>query len=223
MKKNLAIAITFIGGLYFILEFMLPAKIAGVANPLSSCYDGVTKFLMVLGAMAFLLGPVTLTKSEFMNFVQKKKGWIESLVFLIFLVLGIAAAAFRADEPSGWFQKTMSSAYDAIFYGIMLAFYMTSMAMISFYLVSAAYRAFRLNSVESGCMMVAASIVMVGLTPAGDLVSKFLPDSMSMASVTQWIIACPNTAVQKAVLFGACGGAFVASVKNWLNIGKSGE
>jgi hypothetical protein len=72
-------------------------------------------------------------------------------------------------------------------------------------------------------MMLSASIVMLGLTPAGDYLSQFMPTGLKLDGITQWILGTPNTAVQKAVLFGACGGAFTAAMRNWLSLGKSGE
>jgi hypothetical protein len=228
--KNLAKAITFGAGLYYLLEFLLPAKIGGVANPFTECYGTVTIFLMVLGAMAFFLGPINLVRGEYKQFISFKKGWVESLVFLVALVMGILVTVFRSDKPSTGFVRVMSVGYDALFYGVQLSFYVTSMGLISFYLVSAAHRAFLLNTVESGLMMAAATIVMLGLTPAGDYINlallSILPQKaqwLQVGNVAQWILSTPNTAVQKAVIFGACGGAFAAGIRNWLSLERSME
>ena len=230
MYKNLAKAITFGAGLYYLLEFLLPAKIGGVANPFTECYGTVTIFLMVLGAMAFFLGPINLVRGEYKQFISFKKGWVESLVFLVALVMGILVTVFRSDKPSTGFVRVMSVGYDALFYGVQLSFYVTSMGLVSFYLVSAAHRAFLLNTVESGLMMAAATIVMLGLTPAGDYINlallSILPEKaqwLQVGNVAQWILSTPNTAVQKAVIFGACGGAFAAGVRNWLSLERSME
>jgi hypothetical protein len=228
--KNLAKAITFGAGLYYLLEFLLPAKIGGVANPFTECYGTVTIFLMVLGAMAFFLGPINLVRGEYKQFISFKKGWVESLVFLVALVMGILVTVFRSDKPSTGFVRVMSVGYDALFYGVQLSFYVTSMGLVSFYLVSAAHRAFLLNTVESGLMMAAATIVMLGLTPAGDYINlallSILPEKaqwLQVGNVAQWILSTPNTAVQKAVIFGACGGAFAAGLRNWLSLERSME
>lgn len=217
--------VVFLAGLYFLLEFLLPEKLFGSdqPNPLSASYGTVTNVLMVLGGMAFFLGPINLTRGELMEIVRRGKDWIGSLIFIIGLVIGILATAFRSDSPNGSFQQTMTLAYDVIFYGVGLAFYMTSMALVSFYLVSAAHRAFLLNSLESSLMMLSATIVMLGLTPAGDFLNNLLPDSLQIGAAAQWILTTPNTAVQKAVLFGACGGAFAAAMRNWLSLEKGGE
>ena len=225
MNKLFPKIVIFLAGLFFLLEFLLPDPIpeTGQRNPLSASYGTVTNVLMVLGGMAFFLGPINLTRGELMELVRRGKDWIGSLVFLIGLVVGILATAFRSDNPATGFEQAMTIAYDAIFYGVGLAFYMTSMALVSFYLVSAAHRAFLLNSLESSLMMASASIVMLGLTPAGDFLNSLLPSSLQIGAVAQWILTVPNTAVQKAVLFGACGGAFAAAMRNWLSLEKGGE
>lgn len=230
MYKNLAKAITFGAGLYYLLEFLLPAKVGAVENPFSACFGTVTIFLMVLGAMAFFLGPINLVRGEYKQFISFKKGWVESLVFLVALVMGILVTAYRSDKPSTGFVHVMSVGYDALFYGVQLSFYVTSMGLVSFYLVSAAHRAFLLNTLESGLMMAAATIVMLGLTPAGDYINlallSILPEKaqwLQVGTVAQWILSTPNTAVQKAVIFGACGGAFAAGVRNWLSLERSME
>ena len=69
----------------------------------------------------------------------------------------------------------------------------------------------------------AGSAYLLGLTPAGDFLNSLLPDSLQIGAAAQWILTTPNTAVQKAVLFGACGGAFAAAMRNWLSLERGGE
>jgi hypothetical protein len=225
VNKMLIKSIAFMAGLYFLMEYVLPstlpAWLGGGTNPFSSQLTNVNRFLMVLAGMAFFLGPINLTRSELRQIIRQRKGWMESVVFMIALILGILGAAYKKDVPETKFQEVMLATFNALFYGVNMSFYITSMGLVSFYLVSAAHRAFMLNNMESGIMMISATIVMFGLTPAGDFLSRFLPAETGIGDITQWIIGTPNTAVQKAVLFGACGGAFTAAMRNWLSLGKS--
>ena len=227
MKKNIARIITFAAGAFFLLEFVLPAKapswLGGFDNPFTAQFDNVSNFLKVLGAMALLVGPINLIRGELKTISRRKPGWIESIVFFVFLVASTLAASLRTNADATGFRHVMSVAYDAMFYGINSTFYMTSMGLVSFYLVSAAHRAFRLNSLESALMMLAATIVMLALTPVGDVMGRGLPGFLKVGTISQWILSTPNTAVQKAVLFGTCGGAFVAAMRQWLCIGKDGK
>jgi hypothetical protein len=220
MKKTLVKLITFVAGAYYLLEFVLPATIGGVKNPFSLCYDDVTNFIKVLGAMAILVGPINLIRGEAKTLIRRKPGWVESIVFLVVLVVSTVAAFMQSPEATAGFKQWMTIIYDAMFYGVGAAFAMSSMALLSFYLVSAAHRAFRLNSIESGLMMIAAFIVLLSLTPVSDVLGRGLPNGLRIGTMAQWILSTPNTAVQKAVLFGVCGGAFVAAMRQWLSMGK---
>jgi hypothetical protein len=112
--------------------------------------------------------------------------------------------------------------YNQLFYGLMTAFGQTSMALLAFYLVSAAYRSFRLKSLDSAVMMISAVIVLLGLVPLGGWITQGLPEWCQLPKASRWILANPNTAVQRAVAIGACAGAFAAGLRHWLSIGTKG-
>jgi hypothetical protein len=224
VKKLLTRVLTFIGGAFFILEFVLPDPLpgwlGGGPNPLSSRFSLATDIIVVLGTMAFLLGPINLARSHVVTLVRRRKGWLASLVFLVFLVVAIVFTTAHEFWPE---KQATTAAYDLLFYGVGVAFGATSMALLTFYLVSAAYRSFRLNSLASAVMFVAAAIVLLGRSPLGDWLTKGLPDRLQLHSVQDWIMATPNGAVQRAVLIGVFAGAFAAALRFWLGLGGRTE
>lgn len=219
MRKTAVRLLTFAGGLFFLLEFLLPERapawLGGFRNPLTRCMDGVTDFLIVVGTMAFLLGPFNLTRAHVKTLWQRHKGWLESAMFLLFLAAGIVLEALK-DSPEG---GLAALAHKVLFDGLLTAFGTSSMALLAFYLVSAAYRAFRVSNVDSSLMMASAAIILLGQIPVGDWITYALPDALQLRSWAQWIIMVPNAAVQRAVLIGACGGAFATGLRHWLGIG----
>lgn len=220
MTRRVVWMITFVGGLFFLLEFLLPEQapdwLGGIKNPLTPYLGGVTNFLVVVATMAFLLGPFILVRRHVGTLVRRRQGWLESLVFVVFLGASLLAAALREEQV----RSALSVLYDALFFGVLMAFFASSMALLAFYLASAAHRAFRVSSLEAGLMMAAAAIVLLGQVPLGDWLTQGLPKSLQLASVAQWILGVPNTAVQRAVMIGACGGAFAAGFRQWLGLGK---
>jgi hypothetical protein len=66
MRRLFPKIVIFLAGLFFLLEFVLPDPLpwTGQHNPLSDCYGTVSNVLMVLGGMAFFLGPINLTRGE---------------------------------------------------------------------------------------------------------------------------------------------------------------
>ena len=227
MRRRLIWVITFVAGLYFLLEFLLPAEapawLGGFKNPLTPCLDGVSKFLIVVGTMALLVGPLNLVRLHLPTALHRRKGWVESVVFFVFLALGIVAQACHEPGQSlaAEVHGLLASLYAPLFYGLLTGFGTSSMALLAFYLVSAAHRAFRVNNLEAGLMMGSAVILLLGQVPLGDWLTQALPEPLQLPSVAQWVLAVPNAAVQRAVLLGACGGAFAAGIRQWLSIGKA--
>ncbi len=206
--------ITFLGGLYFLAEFMLPEEIFGVQNPLTRVLPEANNIVIIISAMAFLLGPFNLVRSHATTILKHKKGWIESIVFLVFIGIGAFIQYAFKDVPEDRY-------YDMLIRGLMFGFGASSMALLAFYLVSAAYRSFRLGSVESAVMMLAAFIILLGKVPLGDVMTSWIPEEYRLSAVATWILMVPNTAVQRAVLIGAAGGAFTAGLRHWLGLGKA--
>ena len=225
MVRSLVKLITFLGGLYFLLEFLLPKQapgwLGGFRNPLTPSLEGVTNFTIIVGTMAFLLGPINLLRSHARTLLRADKGWHESIVFLAFLAAGVLAQSLlRTEVGKEW---SMDRLHNALFYGLGLAFFSSSMALLAFYLVSAAHRSFRMNNLESGLMMAAAVVVLLGQVPVGDWMTQGLPESLQLRSVAVWVFNVPNTAVQRAVFIGAAGGAMAASLRHWLGLGRGAE
>jgi hypothetical protein len=227
MRRPIVWLITFLGGLFFLLEFLLPERfpgwMGGFENPLTRALPSVTSFIIIVGTMAFLLGPFNLVRHNVGTVAGRKKGWPGSCVFLGFLVASILATAFSETDLSAAFGVPWDKLNNAFRYGVMTAFFASSMALLTFYLVSAAHRAFRLDSTEAAAMMVTAVIVLLGQVPLGDWLTNGFPAWFRFSTWTQWILEYPNAAVQRAVLFGACGGAFATGLRHWLGIGAPTE
>jgi hypothetical protein len=279
MRRPFIAAVTFLGGAYFLFEFLLPARapgwLGGWENPLSRYLLLASNLVIILGTMAFLLGPINLVRSNLTTVMKKRKDWIGSIVFLVCLPLGIAAqigydrnaarvgseqaapqqqetTAATATEPAGAQAETSpahpptaasakqaqttveagsaASAkplgvqfYNLLFYGLVFSFGAASMALLALYLVSAAFRSFRFQNLDSAVMMIAATIVLIGLAPLTDLLTHWLPRMLQPNSWALWILNVPNTAVQRAVAIGVCAGAFAVGVRHWLSIGTRTE
>jgi len=219
MRNAVVRLITFVGGLFFLAEFLLPERapawLGGFANPLTPHLATATTFLVVVGTMAFLLGPINLARSHLKAVLRRHKGWGHGAVFLLFLAAGILATALKTDQGKG----VTEAVYNALFYGLLFSFWTTSMAILSFYLVSAAFRAFRVNNLDSAIMMASAVVVLLGQVPLGDWLTYGLPETLQLRSLARWIVMVPNAAVQRAVLIGACCGAFATGLRHWLGIG----
>jgi hypothetical protein len=85
-------------------------------------------------------------------------------------------------------------------------------SLLAVYIAAAAYRAFRVRSLESFLMMAAAVLVMLGQTPFGLWLYEGLP------GIRQWLLEVPNSAAFRAIKIGAAVAALVMSIRMWLSI-----
>lgn len=103
-------------------------------------------------------------------------------------------------------------AYQFIYDGLFVALGSAMFSLLGFYIASAAYRAFRIRSVESALMLGAAILVMLGQIPFGLWISEDLP------SWRLWILEVPNSAAFRAIKIGASVAGLVMAFRMWLSI-----
>jgi hypothetical protein len=91
----------------------------------------------------------------------------------------------------------------------------TMFALLAFFIASAAFRAFRMRNVESGLLLGAAILVMLGLVPIGRAISPIFPE------IQEWIVDIPNNAGRRAIMMGAALGAIVTGLRVILGLERS--
>lgn len=70
-------------------------------------------------------------------------------------------------------------------------------------------------------MMITASILMLGLVPAGLYLTAWLPEPLSwlrLENLSAWLLVGPNMAVQRAMAFGIAVGALAVGLRIWLSL-----
>lgn len=95
-RRLLIRIVTFLGGIYFFLEFVLPPKIAGVE--VGAYSDQITKGFVAIGTMAVGLGVINLLLLHGSRLLLKRSGWPYSAALLagLFLMLGVTSLDWRA-------------------------------------------------------------------------------------------------------------------------------
>ncbi len=113
-------------------------------------------------------------------------------------------------DDGSWFQW--------IFHTIFYPLSSTMFALLAFFIASAAYRAFRAHSLHATLLLTAGVIVMFGQIPLGDSLTAFLPPDWRVSQLSEWIIAVPNMAAQRAIMIGVALGAASTALKLILGI-----
>ena len=114
----------------------------------------------------------------------------------------------RKDSGEFTIQKLYSFLYEGVFTSLGSAMF----ALLGVYIAAAAYRAFRIRTVESALMMTAALIVMLGQISFGRLLYEDMP------AVRQWLLEVPNSAAFRAIRLGAGVAGLMLAIRMWLSI-----
>jgi len=153
------------------------------------------------------------------NFI-KNAGY--SAVFLIFLaVMIVCALKGQTDEAKGTIWKT---SFDFLFNAIQAPMGSAVFSMITFYMISAAYRSFKVRSLEAGFLMAAAIVCMVGQMPIGELLASLVPESWKLLQLpwlSSKLLSVLNAAAYRAVLIGTLIGSVAISLRIWLGLDNS--
>ena len=125
--------------------------------------------------------------------------------------------------------------YDFMFEGFYIALGSAMFSLLAFYIATAAYRAFRLQSAEAFLLMFAALLVMLGQIPVGvwlvDNIFQLCAVDMSITQVRLWILRVVNTSAFRGIALGSAIAGLSMAWRVWwsmessalLDIGETGE
>jgi len=98
------------------------------------------------------------------------------------------------------------------YHGFFVALGSAMFSLLGFYIAAAAYRAFRVSSVEALLMMGAAVIVMLGQIPFGVFISEDLPE------LRLWLLQIPSSGAFRAIKIGALIAGLGMAFRMWFSI-----
>jgi len=122
---------------------------------------------------------------------------------------GVAYGTFLTERNT---DTAIQHLYSLLFDGLFIPLGSAMFALLGVYIASAAYRAFRVRSVESALMMVAAVLVMLGQISFGAALWPKLPE------IRQWLLEVPNSAAFRAIRLGASIAGLMLAIRMWLSI-----
>ena len=223
MRRYIIIWLTFIGGLYYFLEFVLPAE-----TRMSEAVTEIAKVTLVIGGCAFLLGVINLLRMHTKKITLRRPGWHNSvaLIVALFSMLIIHLWKFYSKAQPG---DAIDRTYDLLWRNIRVPIDSTIFSLLAFYIASAAYRSFRIKSAEAAVMMFTALVVMLGQISLGQKLTLWLKayetdpslwwlGRIRFDTLREWLMAVWNSAAQRGILFGASVGAMALSLRIWLSL-----
>ena len=247
VKRYLIVALTFLAGLFYFIEFFIPPnpvteETVLFGQNLTKIAATVGNATQVVAAFTFLLGVFNLVRIHGNNVRRLRNDWPYSLAFfgafgtmVVFAFWKDWQKWFKGPPAPSWVNDTNPAhaalphdVYTVLFEGLYRNLEATMFSILAFYIVSAAYRAFRIRSGEAAVLMVVALILMMGQVPLGMAVTNWIPRGPSflgvdwsilrMESFSQYILIAINSPVQRAIGFGLGLGALAMALRIWLSL-----
>jgi len=206
IKKYIPLTIVFVCGVLTLLSYYVPHKTS------IDFLETMNKWENIVSAFAFFLGLISLFYSHYAKIRRKADGWGYSLfVYIGFLAVAVPAFVSRGKLMNGASLTGLGWSFNYI-YNPLAA---TMFAVLAFYIVSTAYRSFRIKSLQAFVLFVAAMFLILGNVPLGQIIwDKLLGwTSCGISDVVDWIMHVPAVAGKRGIMIGIAIGAVVTSLK----------
>jgi hypothetical protein len=255
-RRPIVAGFTFIAGLYYVLFYFWPMPIGDtdkklsvnfvdhVGMWLSDTMPVVSSFTNTLAGFLLGLGIYSLLRVHGRRVFRQQKDWAFSAVLILSAVAMIAVGfmdwhsrkgpdAAKLNDPANW--HAINYAKDFLFDGQFQGMDAAMFSIIAFYILSAAYRAFRIRSVEATVLLSSALIVILSLMGAVEYLTHqpinalthgdqnaFL-QNFSLISIRNWLQAYVQTPSIRGIDFGVGIGTVAMGLRLWLSLEKSGS
>jgi hypothetical protein len=217
IQRRIIAVVTFVAGLFYFLEYILPPRIGGVIIPLSDWRVPLGNFMAVLGAFAIGMGWYHLLKAQWQNLITGRD--VPSSLGFFAALISILYFGFRHELEKEHAPAWVNMGFDLMFNYVFMPLVATVFSLLAFYIVSASYRAFRIRNWEATLLMAAAFIVMLAQVPVGGWLTAWIPiKQLQIPYVGAWLLTVVNSAAQRAIGFGAAVGVLAISLRIWLSL-----
>lgn len=223
-KKWLTIICTFVAGLYFLLEYLWPVHDIGdgrMGNWITPSVEPVSDFVQYVVVWTIGLGIISLTLVHGRRLFQRLPGWHNSLAFFLAMI-GIMVVGFWSEVGTSG-PKSVQNTYSMLFSGLLINLDSAMFSLLAFYIASAAYRAFRVRTIEAALLMVSALVIMLGLVDIGVALTSWIPADSAwgyfrLERLSTWILGWINMPGQRAVTIGVAVGSLAMAMRLWLSL-----
>lgn len=254
VRKPVVAVSTFCAGLYWVLFFLWPRPVNRLPGDMPRGFvDSVGFFLEdansivgnlsnVLTAFLLGLGIYSLLRIHGLRVIKgHKDAFFSAVLLLSIVIMGMFGYWDWLDKmgPNGpslaleanWaFQNRFR---DLLFDGLLQEMDAGMFSLIAFYILSAAYRAFRIRSIEATLLLATAFIVMLSLMGlvAGmwdgtidsikGTADPAFADNFKLTEVAKWLRATVETSSLRGIDFGIGIGALAMGLRLWLSLEKT--
>jgi len=196
MRRTVPVVVAVLVGLAILGDLIVDAP--GINAVGQALLEG----LIVLGAFALILAALKLVASHASRLTQRDGDRLGSIVLLVAL---LAALGLGIARPAG---DELQWVFDYVYQPLQA----TTAALLAFFGIQGAYRAFRLRTGEAAVLLVSALFALLAQLPIAGAISPILP------RLRQWMVAVPAAAGMRGILLGVSLGAIIASLRILIGI-----
>ena len=260
LRKWVIGVFTFAAGFFFVFKYLWPEPLsrgendipAGIVDKVGFLVEDATPHVAgIANILTFFLlglGIFSLIRIHASKLVKKQQDWAFSLLLLVSLVTMVVIGYWDwtirefhdpqnlLADPAAW--TPINYAADFLFDGLIQQMDAAMFSMIAFFILSAAYRAFRIRSIESTVMMASALILVISLMGYVDFLWNQGIDSMitvngqvdlnhwahnlKIGAISNWVKDYMQIPSLRALDFGVGLGALAMGLRIWLGLEKGG-
>jgi hypothetical protein len=263
-RRPVVATATFLAGFFYIALWLWPEPIGrkagtlpngaveGVGFFISDTVSVVGDFYNILATMLLGLGVFSVLRIHTRKLAKRQQDWGFSLVLLTSIVvmvffgygnwytrLGENGSKLATEANWGFFNYGQNLLFDGLLQQMDAAMF----SIIAFYILSAAYRAFRVRSVEATILLATALVVMLSLmglaasywgmpidalSPHITVNGQSVPDPGSFAqnfrleNIAKWLTDALQTSSLRGIDFGIGIGALAMGMRLWLSLERGG-
>ena len=254
LRRPIVAFVTFVSGLFYVLYWLYPSPInrtptegaRGPAESLSFWLDTAQPIVVnlsnIISGFLIGLGVFSLLRIHTRKIARQQTDWLFSLVLVLslFTVAGLGfwdwsmrqtpAGSTLGNVPNphwGFVQY----AKDLLFDGFLQQMDAAMFSLIAFYILSAAYRAFRARSVEATVLLLSALIVILSLMGLVQSSWDHLIDSshvdalknLRLDDIATWLKNTMQTSSIRGLDFGVGIGLLAMGLRLWLSLERVGS
>ncbi|MCC7230428.1 MAG: hypothetical protein IT203_08525 [Fimbriimonadaceae bacterium] len=245
-RRPVVVAVTFLSGLFYVLLYLWPNPVAKedgtlprdfvekVGFWLQDAQPSIGNFSNILTAFLLGLGIFSVLRIHARKVAKSEKDWPFSVVLLGFMTLMVIFGYWdwaNRKSPTGgmldaqsnwaWQNYTRDFLFDGLFQQMNAAMF----SIIAFFILSAAYRAFRIRSIEATILLAAALIMMLSLmgTVASfwDGAAANVSQNLTLSEISKWLRDNVQNSSLRGIDFGIGIGALAMGLRLGLSLEKT--
>lgn len=200
MKRIIPTVIAISVGVIVLLDFFLDNF---YLNLLGQTF---ANWAVILATLALILGVLNLLIVHFKKIRARKPGWGYSIVLVLALWIVMVLGLMDPAGPNG----RVAWIFDYVQYPLQA----TMFSLLAVFILTAAYRAFRIRRWESLFFVLSGLVVLLGVTPLGE----FIWDGF--ANVRTWIMTVPAMAGARGIIIGVALATIVMGLRLLLGMDR---